>query len=356
MTKLRIPCNKISCVESLLKKPYSVQKIGSEFEYQIITYGFEHLIPEVLLYELSNGTEKFWSKINSVKRGLHLFHLNTEEISKIQNIRKSYSTSEILNFEYVVDKKTVIISSITPLKKLSRATDPLLVATSILDACFTGLELEYTKNHEYATTVVFDFKEVNPTFCTTLPLLYPLQKDRMVEIPSYNLFFTTLEEALLYTLECKYANINVSMESKEKPPLPFSMFKYLRSLDLKEHYFLNIRNCGYCTKLLNPLSINYSTFCKDPFLCELKSGKLKNGWTVIQNEVKVWTNKIHLKDTFKTALLTWIPGVNIKNRQDSGELLNEIFLDEKPWGGVTFTNGVYVFSFSDKSPFTFSLN
>lgn len=351
MTKLTLP--RAETPIHILKKPYSVEQVGDFYEYQIMTYGFEHLIPKVLAYELKHGLTHLLHTMDTAPLSAVLFELPLNTRVGVDQIQSVFSAAKVLDLEYIIHLDRLIITKITPLRKLLKAEDPLKVAHALLAVCFTGCQFEYSTSRPGTSSLILDFEKVNPIIARNLSRLYPLHKGTTVQVPVHFLHFSTVQECMLYTLEYLYPDIEVDQvitQTTHDIKSSFSFLKLLRVIGINEHYFLNIRNCEACTPLANPLSTTYSTFCRNPFECDLNKGALKltTGWAVIQDRVYIWTRDTYTRDNLKLCLKVGLSGLQIKDRLQNTNRINQLWIDGVLRGSIIdHHTGIHLFTLKD---------
>ena len=286
--------------------PYSVDLSDQKYSYELTYYGLEHLNPKALVQELVLGREtclNLWG-IHSNPKENYLFKIPLKD--QVFDLFELYENFNVLKVYFFKDESFLYVSKIDPLRKLKKGPNPEKVATLILDYVLFLNQVPYESTHGLNKFETFLLKELNPLEIKKFELIYGLLKESYT-IPGFLLYFNHLEESLGYELQLKNPcpsglTYKIQVDKNLKEQSFYSIFSLLKSLNLKEFLFLHIGECS-CSKLLNPLSSKYSSYCTNPFFCKLKDKKLpKEGYACIKGTLYIWSNKLDLKKYLKTGL------------------------------------------------------
>lgn len=356
MTRVSLKTQDLRHSSAFLSKPYSVEKTDEGYEYEILTYGFEHLFSEVLLKQVEEGSITFLKNIEDAPRDGKegYFQIPQRHRGTLQEVARRYRVSQILDLSFQLRGDLLVVQEVRPLRKLMKAKDPLEIAVVLCDVCFYGLGLSYLKKHPYVIRKRVVLRDLDPKVVSNLRTLCPsVEGDQsVITVPTFHFHFHSLEETVLYHLQYLDPREGTSESLKRevsslKKPYIFSFYTYLRSLNVLERSFSRITNCPHCSsrKLLNPLSETHAFFCVDPFKHSLDQLKLKQGWTEIDGRVYIWTKDNDLKNIVKSGLRTLL-GFVLKERRESTNCLNEIWFKDVKVGEVSRVSSFYVITVS----------
>lgn len=356
-----------SKIDKLKSTPYSFEYDAEKncYRYEIISYGFEHLIPQVLLKEMDLGLYKLLQQYESIKIDPTLkndtFTVSPQNLL-CNSILMEYQKNEILEFQ--MDSTVpgqILIKNIKSLKKLKRNTllkDNNILACKICEYVFSVLGLMLTRNPSSSMILSYDRNRLKKVFqeyneFDLLKSVYPMVetlRNYPFKVPLFYFYFKSERACLHHYFQMQCLARSNSLLNKpliliESPKTLNSRnyFSFLRCLDFKEYNLMHIGDCKSCKLLQNPISEKYGVYCSDPFVHKIRTLPLK-GFSIVEKKVYIWTKEKLDQDLIKKSLF-FLLGCRISDRFDKK---NWIYIKDQKVGCLYTLEENYVIEFDLK--------